>query len=123
MALEQYLGHRLYIIHAYDLIHAACQLVSFIEKKKHRYPEYLHPFVANKETYDELHKELDKLVDKHKLRFAVGSQGDTDDEDEEDDENLQYKRMFEDADKLVVRDPTWDEWYYTDYSRPNRVTN
>jgi hypothetical protein len=120
MDLEQYLGHRLYMIHAYDLIHAACQLVSFIEEKKHRYPEYLHPFVANKETYDVLHKELDKLVDKYKLRSSVGSQGDTDDEEEED-ENLQYKKLLEDADKLVVRDPTWDQWYYDGYLSRNRA--
>ena len=120
MALEQYLGHKLYMIHAYNLIHTACQLVSFIEEKKHRYPAYLHPFVANKETYADLHKELEKLVDKHKLRDCVGAQGDSDDEDEED-EDVQYKRLFEDADKLVVRDPTWDEWYYNDYRSRNRA--
>ena len=115
MALEQFLRHRLYMLQAYNLIHTACQLVSFIEKQKHRYPEYLHPFVANKETYAALLAELDKLVDKHKLRTMVGAQGDSDDEDEEDDD-VQYKRLFEDADKLVVRDITWNKGYYEDYA-------
>jgi len=75
----------------------------------HRRKETSIPWISTS-LRDELHKELDKIVDK--LRSSIGSQGDTDDEVEED-ENLQYK--------LVVRDPTWDEWYYNDYSRRNRA--
>ena len=118
MSLEQFLRHKLYIIEAYDLTHTVCQLVSFIEEKKDRYPTYLHGFVANKDAYAELLKELEHIVNKNKLRDYVGAQADTDDEDVEDeDEDLQYKRMFEDADKLLVRDMTWNERYYEDYVR------
>ena len=116
MALEQFLRHKLYIIDAYNLTHTVCQLVSFIEKNKNRYPTYLHGFVANKDAYAELLAELGKLVDKNKVRDCVGAQGDTDDEAEDEDEDLQYKRMFEDADKLLVRDMTWNMRFYDDYA-------
>jgi len=53
-----------------------------------------------------------RQVDKHKLRTMVGAQGNSDDEDECD---VQYKRLFEDADKLVLRDITWNKGYYEDY--------
>jgi hypothetical protein len=122
MALEQFLRHRLYIIEAYNLVHGACQLVSFIEKKKDRYPSYLHGFLTNKDAYADLLAELGKLVDKNKLRDYVGAQGDTDDEDEED-EDVQYKRMFEDTEKLLVRDMTWNVRYYEDYASASRTND
>ena len=116
MALEQFLRRKVYIIDAYNLTHTACQLVYFIEKNKERYSPYLYDFLAKKEAYADLLKQLGQLVDKNKIRDCVGGQdSDDEDEDEDEDEDLQYKRLFEDTNKLLARDMTWNDRYYEDY--------
>ena len=135
MSLEQFLKIRWYEWHvrdAYHLIHWSCYILTFLEKqketyahadavtkKRERHSEQYH-FLDRKETFAELHKELDSLVDKLGIRenLNVQSSGSESEEEEEEEDLynvLKYKRILEDSDKLVARDITWskkfhDEW-------------
>ena len=131
MSLAQFLKIRWYEFHvrdAYHLIHWACNILTFLErqqetyahadavtKKRERHSEQYH-YLERKEIFNELHKELDALVDKLGLRenlFAQSSDSESDSEEEEDlYDVLKYKRILEDSDKLVARDITWSKKFH-----------
>ncbi len=130
MSLEQFLKIRWYEWHvrdAYHLIHWACNILTFLErqqetyanadavtKKRERHSEQYH-YLERKEVFNELHKELDSLVDKLGLRenLNVQSSGSESESEEEDlYDVLKYKRILEDSDKLVARDINWSKKFH-----------
>jgi hypothetical protein len=134
MSLEQFLTRAPSLHHsidtkwniqnAYNLIEYACYTLTVLENdKKKRYTQ-LYDFLDKKETYLELHKELDVLVNKHNLRECVDNLSDRKDylEDNAEDDiyyeqnrshiMYYYKNNLEHADKLVERDLTWKNIYY-----------
>ena len=123
-SLDRSIDTKWNIQNAYNLIEYACYTLTVLENdKKKRYTQ-LYGFLDKKETYLELHKELDVLVNKHNLREWVDNLSDRKDyleDDAEDDiyyeQNLShimnyYKNNLEHADKLVERDLTWKNIYY-----------
>jgi hypothetical protein len=109
------------------LIHWACNILTFLErqketyanadavtKKRERHSEQYH-YLDRKEVFNELHKELDSLVDKLGLRENLNVQ-DSDSESESEEEDLydvlKYKRILEDSDKLVARDISWSKKFH-----------
>lgn len=129
MSLAQFLKIQWYEFHvrdAYHLIHWACNILTFLErqqeiyahadavtKKRERHSEQYH-FLERKEIFNELHKELDTLVDKLGLRENLNAQDSGSETEEEDDlyDVLKYKRILEDSDKLVARDISWSKKFH-----------
>ena len=126
MSLEQFLKNQWHVRDAYHLIHWACNILTFLEsqqetyahadavtKKRERHSEQYH-FLERKEIFNELHKELDLLVDKLGLRENLNVQDSGSETEEEEDlyDVLKYKRILEDADKLVARDINWSNEFH-----------
>jgi hypothetical protein len=123
MSLEQFLSYRppssRKILHelsvdlewnvkdAYDLMEHVCHIIIVLEKNK-RYSE-LCDFLKKKETYLELRKELEELMDKHHFRKNVGRYEYLDDSDEPygDQTDLHFEDFLIHADLLVARDNAW----------------
>lgn len=119
MSLEQFLKNQWHVRDAYHLIHWACYILTFLEKqketyavtkKRERHSEQYH-FLDRKEIFNELHKELDSLVDKIGIRENLNVQNSGSESEEEEDlyDVLKYKRILEDSDKLVARDINWSK--------------
>ena len=95
------------VVDAYDLMEHVCHIIIVLEKNK-RYSE-LSNFLEKKETYLELRKELEELMDKHHYKKPVGRYAFLDDSDEAygDQTDLHFHNFLKHADLLVARDNTW----------------
>jgi hypothetical protein len=121
MSLEQFLSYRppsyrkilhelsvdleWNVVDAYDLMDHVCHIIIVLEKN--RYSE-LCDFLEKKETYLELHKELEELMDKHHFK-KHGHYAFLDNSDEPygDQTVLHFHYHLIHADKLVARDHAW----------------
>jgi len=119
MSLEEFLSYRPFsykkilhepsvdlewnIVDAYDLIDYVLHILPIIEKNK-RYSK-LYDFVAKKETYLSLYKELDELYDK--IITNPRFKGTNIYEEREGDQTIFYHNHLIHADFLVARDNAW----------------
>jgi hypothetical protein len=124
------------IQNAYLLIKDAFYILNLVENDKQKKYTQLYEFLDRKETYLELLKELDELVDKYKLRnwikdrerhydFLGDSLEPTDtfyDKDDLDQVVCHYHDTLIHADKLVARDITWKHINY-DYSDDESIVS
>lgn len=101
---------------AYDLMEHVCHIIIVLDKNK-RYSD-LSNFLEKKETYLELRKELEELMDKHHFRKHVGRYAFLDNSDEPygDQTDLHFHNFLIHADLLVARDNAWRKvLLYEDY--------
>ena len=123
MSLEQFLSYRppssrkilhalsvdleWNVVDAYDLMEHVCHIIIVLEKNK-RYSK-LSNFLEKKETYLELRKELEELMDKHHFKKYIGRYAFLDNSDEPygDQTVLHFHDYLKHADLLVARDNAW----------------
>ena len=96
------------IVDAYHLIDYVCYIMTLVENDEtDKYIE-LYDFLEKKETYLELYKDLDELMDKHKFPKNNRQYGEYS-EEYFDQYILHYWDNLEHADMLVARDNRWRE--------------
>ncbi len=94
------------IVDAYQLIDYVCYIMTLLENDDEGKYTDLYGFLEKKETYLELHKDLDELMDKYKF---IKSDKDYGNYSEVYNEQLilHYFDNLEHADMLVARDNAW----------------
>ena len=120
-SLDRSIDREWKIQNAYELIKDAFFILSLLENDKNKIYTQLYEFLDKKETYLELLKELDELVDKYNLRNFIKERNYVDCHEDPTDEyykeNLDqvvchYHDTLIHVDKLVSRDSTWKHIYY-----------